>query len=224
MRDTGELKLVLVCDGCGGERAQLGRIGYRPEPRRLVVQLSELTARELGLGEAQSARVRFAALVCGVGREQISREILGKRGPLTEQEWAKVRRQPELAAALLTDVSLDDIREWILCHRERPDGSGYPRGLRGEEIPLESRILAVTDAYTAMISDRPHRPWRNHAQVCDELVRCAGTQFDAAVVRAFLRACGEGNPRAAERLRSRPGVRARRGPAQRLTPRASPMA
>jgi HD-GYP domain-containing protein (c-di-GMP phosphodiesterase class II) len=191
------LQLVLLCDDCGAERAQLQKIEYRPNPRRLVVHLAELTARELGLGEAQTDRVRFAALVCGVGREEISPAILGKRGPLTREEWAEVQRQPELAAALLSDVSLEDIREWILCHRERPDGSGYPRGLLGEQIPLEARILAVADAYTAIISDRAHRPGRDHSEACAELVRCAGTQFDPAVVEAFQNAALRRNPQLA---------------------------
>jgi HD-GYP domain-containing protein (c-di-GMP phosphodiesterase class II) len=197
LRGAGQLQLVLLCDSCGAERAQLQRIDYRPNPRRLVVHLAELTARELGLGEAQIDRVRFAALVCGVGREEISPAILAKRGPLTQKEWTDVRRQPDLAAALLSDVSLEDIREWILCHRERPDGSGYPRGLVGEQIPLEARILAVADAYTAIISDRPYRPGRDHREACAELVRCAGTQFDAAVVGAFLNAALRRNPQLA---------------------------
>ena len=191
LAQTGELQLSLVCDRCGAEQLQLGRIEYRPDPRRLVVQLAALTARELGLGEQQTARVRFAALVCGIGRDQIAPEILRKRGPLAPADWAEVQRQPELAAALLSDVSMEDIREWILCHRERPDGTGYPRGLRGEQIPLEARILAVADAYAAMIGDRPYRAGRDHEDACLELVRCAGTQFDEGVVRAFLRAIAE---------------------------------
>jgi HD-GYP domain-containing protein (c-di-GMP phosphodiesterase class II) len=157
------------------------------------VHLAEITARELGLSEARTARVRFAAMVCRAGRDQISPEILNKRGPLTQHEWIEVRRQPELAAALLSDVSLNDIREWILCHRERPDGRGYPRALSGARIPLEARILAVTDAYTAMVSERPHRARRDHREACLELTRCAGTEFDADVVEAFLRASWQGD-------------------------------
>jgi len=194
LRGASQLLLVLVCDACGAERAQLGRVEYRLEPRRLVVQVAELIARELNLGDAATARVRFAALVCGVGRDQIPASILSKPGPLTREEWLEVQRQPELAAALLGDVSMDDIREWILCHRERPDGSGYPRGLAAEQIPLEARILAVADAYTAMVSDRPYRPRRDHPAACRELIRCAGTQFDAEVVKAFLRAAIKGGP------------------------------
>ncbi|MGA2321226.1 MAG: HD domain-containing phosphohydrolase [Solirubrobacteraceae bacterium] len=193
LREAGRLQLVLICDACGAARADLGTIAYSPNPRRLVAHLAELTARELGLGEEQIARVRFAALVCGVGRDQIPAAILQKRGRLSEEEWAEVRRQPELGAALLNDVSLDDVRQWILCHRERLDGSGYPRGLAGEQIPLEARILAVTDAYTAMISERPYRPALEHEGACLELSRCAGTQFDPAVVEAFLSASPQRN-------------------------------
>jgi HD-GYP domain-containing protein (c-di-GMP phosphodiesterase class II) len=186
LRGSRELELALVCDACGEVSRSLGRIPYHLEPRRLVVQVAELIARELALGEAQAARVRFAALVCGMGRDRIPPGILQKPGPLSSQEWREVQRQPELAAALLGAVTMDDIREWILCHRERPDGSGYPRGLRGEQIPLEARILAVADAYTAMVSERPYRRRRDHRGACRELLRCAGTQFDASVVKAFL--------------------------------------
>jgi HD-GYP domain-containing protein (c-di-GMP phosphodiesterase class II) len=186
LREAAQLQLLLVCDRCGAERARLGMIEYTPNPRCLVAHLAELTARELGLREEQISRVRFAALVCGAGRDQISPEILRKRGPLTEEEWTEVRRQPELGAALLSDVGLDEVREWILCHRERPDGGGYPRGLVGEQIPLEARILGVTDAYTAMRDDRPHRPGRTHEDARLELSRGTGTQFDATVVEAFL--------------------------------------
>jgi HD-GYP domain-containing protein (c-di-GMP phosphodiesterase class II) len=191
---AGQLRLVLVCDRCGAEQAELGRIEYAPNARCLVGHLAELTARELGLREDQIARVRFAALVCGVGRDQIRPEILNKQGTLTREEWAEVCREPELAAALLKAANFDDVREWMLCHRERPDGSGYPRGLLGEEIPLEARILAVSDAYVAMTTDRPFRLARDHRDACLELSRCAGTQFDAAVVQAFVLASVRRNP------------------------------
>jgi HD-GYP domain-containing protein (c-di-GMP phosphodiesterase class II) len=194
LRDSGELQLTIVCDSCGVECERLERVEYRPRPRRLACHLAELTARELGIDEARIARVRFAALVCGQCRDRIPAAILAKSGPLDEAEWAQVRQHPELGAALLGDVSLEDIREWILCHRERPDGGGYPRGLRGEQIPLEARILAVTDAYSAIISDRAHRSARSHDEACSELARCGGTQFDEAVVAAFLTASQRRNP------------------------------
>ncbi len=186
LRETGQLRLVLVCDACGAECAELQRVGYRPDARCVDGHLAELTARELGLSEPKIARVRLAALLRDVGRDQIPLEILNKQGPLNDQEWTQVRRQPELGAALLSGVSFDDIREWIRCHHERPDGRGYPRGLVGNQIPLEARIVALIDAYTAMTSDRPYRPARDHQDACDELRCCAGTQFDAAVVEAFV--------------------------------------
>jgi HD-GYP domain-containing protein (c-di-GMP phosphodiesterase class II) len=188
LRDAGKLRLVLVCDRCGAERGELQRIDYRLSARGVDGHLAELTARELGLSEARVSRVRLAALLCDIGRDQIRPEILNKRGALDDDEWTEVRRQPELGAALLSDVSFDDIREWILCHHERPDGRGYPRGLVGEQIPLEARIVAVTEAYAAMTGERPYRPALDHAGACGELRRCAGSQFDAAVVEAFLSA------------------------------------
>jgi HD-GYP domain-containing protein (c-di-GMP phosphodiesterase class II) len=180
--------MVLVCDRCGAERSELAIVGYRPRGRRLVGHLAELTARELELCEAQIARVRLAAMICDVGRDLIPAEILNKRGPLTHEEWVEVRRQPELGAALLTDTSFDDIRDWVLSRRERVDGSGYPRGLRDERIPLDARIVAVAEAYVAMTGERAHTPARDHDDAVQELLRCAGTQFDATVVRAFIRA------------------------------------
>jgi response regulator RpfG family c-di-GMP phosphodiesterase len=187
MRETSQLRLVLVCDGCGAERIELERVEYSPKAR-FFGHLAELTARELGLSESKIAKIGFAALVCAAGREQIQPEILNKQGALTDEEWAELCREPELAAALLSDTTFDDVREWILCHRERPDGSGYPRGLQGEQIPLEARILAVTEAYAAMTSDRPHRLARDHSDACLELLRGTGTQFDEAAVQAFLHA------------------------------------
>lgn len=186
LRETGQLRLVLVCDGCGAECGELERIRYRPDARCVDGRLAELTARELGLRDAAIARVHLASLICDIGRDQIPLEILAKQGPLGDEEWAVIRRQPELGAALLSGVSFDDIREWILCHHERPDGRGYPRGLDGPQIPLEARIVAVTDAYTAMTSHRPHRSALSHGDACEELRRGAGSQFDSVVVEAFL--------------------------------------
>src|SRR2546429_9766389 len=137
LRNAGKLQLVLICDQCGADRARLGQVEYRPDPRLVVVHVAEQIAYELGLGAATTEGVRFAALVCGVARNRIAPAILRKRGPLTDDEWARVRRQPELAAALLSDASMDAVREWVPCHRERPDGGGYPRRHAAERLPHE---------------------------------------------------------------------------------------
>jgi HD-GYP domain-containing protein (c-di-GMP phosphodiesterase class II) len=187
LRSSAQLRLVLVCDSCGEEQSELGTLGYRPRGRGVVGSLAELTARALGLAEAQVSRVRLAAMICDVGRDQIPPEILNKRGALTRKEWDEVRRQPELGAALLCDATFDEIRDWVLSRRERVDGDGYPRGLRGEEIPLEARILTVVEAYVAITDERPHAPAREHDAAISELLRCAGTQFDPRVVDAFVR-------------------------------------
>lgn len=187
-RGSAKLRLTLVCDRCGSEQTELGSIDYRPNARRLGVELAESTARELGLDEHRVHRLRLATMICAVGRDQIPAAILEKRGPLTDDEWVQVRRQPELGAAMLTAASLADVREWILSRRERLDGRGYPRGLSGGQIALEARILGVVEAYIAMVSDRPHRPAMHRALALRELLDNAGTQFDAAVVTAFVRA------------------------------------
>jgi HD-GYP domain-containing protein (c-di-GMP phosphodiesterase class II) len=192
-RETTELRLVLICDQCGAELGELRRVEYAPHGRRFIRDLAVLVARELGLDEVRIGRIRLAAMLCDVGREQIPREILNKRGPLTPQERAAVRRQPELSA-MLDYHGFDDIREWIASRRERPDGLGYPRGLSGQEIPLEARILGVVDAYAAMTSDRPHRAALDHGQATLELLDHAGTQFDPDVVDAFVRASAKRVP------------------------------
>lgn len=186
-RATTQLRLVLVCDQCGAECAEVKRVEYAPQGRRSIRDLAELTARALGLSEERIARVRLAAMLCDVGRDQIPSEILNKRGHLTPQERAAVRRQPALSE-LLSYHGFDDIRVWIASRREQPDGRGYPHQLSAEQIPLEARILAVVDAYVAMTSDRAHRSALDHGQATLELLDNSGTQFDARVVRAFVKA------------------------------------
>jgi HD-GYP domain-containing protein (c-di-GMP phosphodiesterase class II) len=187
-RGSARLRLTLVCDRCGTEQTEVGSIEYRPHARRLEAQLTEATARELGLGDQRVQRLKLAAMLCDIGRDQIPAAILDKRGPLTDDEWVQVRRQPELGAAMLPAEGLADVRAWILSRRERPDGTGYPYGLSGDRIALEARILGVVEAYVAMVSDRPHRPAMHRALALRELLDNAGTQFDATVVTAFVRA------------------------------------
>ena len=195
-RGSTKLRLTLVGDRCGIEQTELESIYYRPNARRFGVQLAESTARELGLDELRVQRLRLATMICAVGREQIiPAAILEKRGPLTDDEWVQVRREPELGAAMLTGPDVAEVREWILSRRERPDGRGYPRGLSGDQIALEARILGVVEAYVAMVSDRPHRPAMHCALALRELLDNAGTQFDAAVVTAFVRARPESRRR-----------------------------
>lgn len=152
-----------------------------------VGRYAEMIARELGLPSEAAERVRLGGVLHDVGKVGIPDAVLRKAGPLTEREWAEVRRHPEIGARVLEGMSVDDIRAWVLAHHERPDGAGYPRGLAGEEIPIEARILAVAEAYEAMTSERSYRPALSDRDARAELASAAGSQFDRAVVEALFR-------------------------------------
>ncbi len=150
-----------------------------------VGRYAEGMARMLGLSKQTTSRVRLAGLLHDIGKVGVPDGILHKPGRLTNEEFAVIKRHPELGAQMLDHPSLADVREWVGAHHEQPDGRGYPHGLRGDEIPLEARIIAVADAYEAMTSDRSYRSSMDHAAARAELERCAGTQFDPRVVRAL---------------------------------------
>ena len=154
----------------------------------MVGRYAELMATELELESAHVERVRLAGVLHDVGKIGVSDAVLSKPGPLSADEWVEMKTHPEIAARLLSRPEFDDVRGWILAHHERPDGGGYPFGLGREQIPLEARILAVADAFEAMTADRVYRPAIGHAAARAELEAGAGTQFDAEVVEAFLRA------------------------------------
>ena len=164
------------------------RDSYTAKHSQTVGRLCEMMARELGLDEGRVQRVRLAGILHDIGKIGVPDSILGKPGKLTDDEMDQMRRHPEMGARILASDELDDVRGWILTHHERPDGSGYPKGLSFEEIPLEAAILAVGDAYEAMTSDRVYRRSIGHKAARSELRRAAGTQFDERVVDALLRA------------------------------------
>jgi diguanylate cyclase (GGDEF)-like protein len=153
-----------------------------------VGRFAELTARELGLPPESVERVRLAGILHDVGRVALPDELTLKHGPLTDEEWTWVRNHPAVGARLVETTEYEDIRSWILFHHERPDGRGYPEGRGEHEVPLESAIIAVADAYEAMTSDRPYRAAFAADDAADELRRAAGRQFRADVVEALLRA------------------------------------
>jgi diguanylate cyclase (GGDEF)-like protein/putative nucleotidyltransferase with HDIG domain len=143
-------------------------------------------ARELGLASDLAERVRFGGIVHDVGKIGIPDSVLRKPGWLSDEDWSEMRRHPDIGARILRGANMDDIGEWVRAHHERPDGQGYPEGRSGTDIPLESRILAVADAYEAMTSDRVYRPAMSIFAAREELKQCAGSQFDSRVVDAFL--------------------------------------
>ncbi|HMJ01479.1 MAG TPA: diguanylate cyclase [Conexibacter sp.] len=165
-----------------------------------VGRYAELMARELGLPEHRVGRVRLAGLLHDVGKVGVPDAILRKAGPLTRAERDVISRHPELGAQILEHASLADVQAWVGAHHERPDGTGYPLGLSGDELPLEARIVAVADAYEAMTSDRSYRDAIGHERARAELLRHAGAQFDPGVVAAFLSLLDRESARADELL------------------------
>ena len=143
-------------------------------------------ATRLGHFLERIERILLAGTVHDLGKVILPDSILFKPGPLTPDEWDAVRRHPEAGAAMLAEAGFEDVAVWVRHHHERVDGGGYPHGLAGDDIPLESRILGVADAYEAMTTDRVYRARLGHDAACAELRRCAGSQFDPAVVDAFL--------------------------------------
>jgi HD-GYP domain-containing protein (c-di-GMP phosphodiesterase class II) len=153
-----------------------------------IMQMAEATGTILGCSEEELHLLRLAALMHDVGKIGIPQEILQKPGPLTGEEWEIIRRHPGIGRQILLQAGgqFALLSHIVVAHHERWDGAGYPYGLAGEAIPLSARILAVVDSYDAMTSDRPYRPALSHESAVEELQRCAGTQFDPQVVKAFL--------------------------------------
>jgi diguanylate cyclase (GGDEF)-like protein len=151
-----------------------------------VGRYSREIAGALGLASERVERIHAAGVLHDLGKLGIGDEILRKEGALTEEEWRQMRRHPSIGAQILEHAGMSDIAAWVGAHHERIDGNGYPSGLSGPDIPLEARILAVADAYEAMIADRPYRAGIPDSEARAELLRCAGSQFDPEVVDAFL--------------------------------------
>lgn len=161
--------------------------GHTDRSADLAVEL----ARRLGVPEEQLGNVRRGALLHDIGKMAVPDRILHKAGPLDEAEWLVMRKHPEFAWELLRGIGfLSSALEIPFCHHERWDGSGYPRGLRGEDIPLPARIFAVIDVYDALTSDRPYRMAWTHDEALVYIDSQAGVQFDPEVVRAFLEHTG----------------------------------
>ncbi|HEY5506175.1 MAG TPA: HD domain-containing phosphohydrolase [Coriobacteriia bacterium] len=152
-----------------------------------VAIYARATGERLGLSHDQRTALEMAAYLHDIGKIGISGAILRKPGPLDEEEIRTMRHHPLIGANILRPVVFPwSIAPVVRHHHERYDGSGYPAGLRGEEIPILARVLAVTDAYEAMVSDRPYRKRLTSVGAVEELRRCSGTYFDPRVVEALV--------------------------------------
>ncbi len=152
-----------------------------------VSRYAVMIGRQLGLGEEEVEELRFAGYLHDVGKIGISDRILGKPSQLSPEQWRLMRKHPVVGARILEPVNMPAaVKGAVRHHHERFDGRGYPDGLAGEEIPLGARVLAVADSFEAMTANRPYRKALSEERAVAELRRCAGTQFDPAVVDAFL--------------------------------------
>ena len=152
-----------------------------------VVEYALRVAEALSLDGADLTWVRWGAILHDVGKIGIPDSILLKPGKLTEAEWTVMKRHPEMGYRMLQHIEfLEPALDVVLCHQERWDGTGYPRGLAGEAIPLGARIFAVVDTFDAMTSDRPYRAALTIEAAREEIRKFGGTQFDPTVAAAFL--------------------------------------
>jgi diguanylate cyclase (GGDEF)-like protein len=159
---------------------------YRGRPSALITTIVESMARTMQLPDAEVERIRVAALLHDIGKLGLPDELLDKPSPLTSSEWRSVVQHPRIGQVILEQAAaLKDAIPIILHHHERFAGHGYPYGLRATEIPLGARIVAIADAYDAMVNDRPHKKAMSHEAAVDELRRHAGTQFDPELVTLF---------------------------------------
>lgn len=150
---------------------------------KLLVGLAAL----IGLSESTTADLSLLAKFHDIGKVGVSDSILLKEGPLTSEEWTEMRRHCEIGYRIaLSAPDLVPIADWILKHHEWWDGQGYPLGIKGDEIPIECRLLAIVDAYEALTSVRPYRRSFSHREAVAELWRHAGTQFDPQLLENFV--------------------------------------
>lgn len=158
-----------------------------------VAALAEPVASALGWDRERIRSLRFAAPLHDVGKVKIRPQLLGKAGPLTLEELAEIRSHPAAGAQLVLPLRrFHDALPYVLFHHERWDGDGYPAGLTGRRIPIEARILAIADAFDAMISPRPYRHALTHEDAIAEVADGAGTQFDPLAAELFVEAWADG--------------------------------
>jgi len=161
---------------------------YTKSHQERVVMFAMLLGAELGLSAGEIDVLRQAAVLHDIGKIGVPEQILRKPEHLISEEFDIIRQHPVIGAEIISPVRfLSEVVQIVLHHHERFDGTGYPDGLKGAEIPLGARILAVADAVDAMLSDRPYARARTVAEVREELRRCSGTQFDPQLVKIALK-------------------------------------
>ena len=152
-----------------------------------ITKLAVKMGTELALSQVDLNDLELFAALHDIGKVGVSDKILNKPGKLTEEEWIVMKKHPEIGYRIArASHKLSRIADYILSHHERWDGMGYPRGLKGEDIPLLSRILSVADAYDAMTEDRIYRKALSKEEAIEEIRRNSGSQFDPIIANIFI--------------------------------------
>ena len=150
-------------------------------------QYSKLIGEKMGLSQSSMDELELFSMLHDIGKIGIDDRILNKPGGLTPDEWEIMKKHPEIGFLItMSSPDIASISEYVLTHHERWDGTGYPLGLSGEEIPLLARILAVADAFDAMTSDRVYRKALSKEAAVEEIGKNAGTQFDPQIAALFM--------------------------------------
>lgn len=158
-----------------------------------VSKISRKIGEALQLDQELLRELEMAALLHDIGKIAVSSDILEKPDKLTPLEFEMVKRHAEVGYHILKSVDkYSSLSDYVLAHHEQWDGSGYPRGLKGKESPLISRIIAVAEAYDTMTTQQPYKPARSKGEAMDELIRCSGTQFDPKIVKVFISVLNDG--------------------------------
>lgn len=153
-----------------------------------VSEICQNIGKVIGLSEIEVARLKTVGLLHDIGKIAIEESILNKNGKLTEQERMEINRHPDIGYRILTSsYGMSELANCVLSHHERWDGKGYPNGIKGEEIPLIARIIAVADTYDAMTSERAYRKALSEEVAVSEIIKNAGTQFDPEIAKVFIR-------------------------------------
>jgi len=154
-----------------------------------VSKLALLIARGIEMSYQQQEILQQAALLHDVGKIGIRDDVLLEPGPLDDRKWEIMKSHPVIGAQIIEQIEpksvMRQIYEGVMYHQEKYDGTGYPKGLRGKEIPLVARIIAIADAFDAMTSDRPYRKGKSPREALEEIQRCAGKHFDPQLVEVF---------------------------------------
>lgn len=152
-----------------------------------VSEICEKIAIAMNLDKESINKVKMAGLVHDIGKIAINEDILNNPNKLSEDEWQEIRKHPETGWRILIGVNeFFEIANFVLDHHEKWNGSGYPKGLKGEEISLEARIIALADAYDAMTSDLPYRKKLKKTAAIEEIIKCSGVQFDPNLAKIFI--------------------------------------